>query len=234
MFKKKIKCRCGKKVDADFSYCPFCGRALREVKKFEEDHEKEIRTIEKSFEEAFKMPFFIKFPFKRLIRDIDKQFREMDRTIGERKNLEKMPVHTQGISIKVESSPDGQPVIKVRQFGPGQKIPLEIKKAKRDESEEEKIKLPARKLTKAQQAKLAKLPKEEPQTTVRRLTDKIIYEIILPGVKSEKDIIINKLQNSIEIKAFTKNKAYFKLIPVALPIKNYYLEKDKLVLELRP
>ncbi len=241
MFKKKIKCRCGKKISSEFSYCPFCGRVLKEVKDYEEQHEKELKSMEKSFDEAFKMPFFIKFPFKKLIRDIDKQFRELDKNIGEAKmKRTNIPVHSQGISIKVGSSPDGQPVIKVRQFGPGQKIQLQpIKEIKQGgksnkSTKKEEIKLPTKKLTKAQQAKIAKLPKEEPKTQVRRLTDKIIYEIILPGVKNEKEIMINKLENSIEIKAFTKDKAYFKLIPVSLPIKNYYLEKDKLILELKP
>lgn len=240
MFKKKIKCRCGEKVDANFSYCPYCGAALKEVKKYQEKREKQLEDIEKSFEEAFKMPFFFKFPFKKLIRDIDKQFREMDRAIGETREtkIDKIPnvPNARGISIKIESSPEGQPVIKVKQFGPGQKIPLTMKKpgGKKPEKKKEEIKLPTKKLTKAQQAKLAKLPKEEPETKVRRLTNKVIYEIILPGVKSEKDIIINKLQNSIEIKAFTKDKAYFKLIPIALPIINYHIEKNKLVLELKP
>jgi hypothetical protein len=68
---------------------------------------------------------------------------------------------------------------------------------------------------------------------VRRLSDRIVYEIELPGVKAS-DIIINKLQNSIEIKAFTKEKAFFKLLPVALPILNYYMKQGKLVLELKP
>jgi len=234
MFKKKIKCRCGKKVSTEFSYCPYCGNPLKEVKKWEDQRERELETIEKSFEEAFKMPFFIKFPLKKLIRDIDKQFRELDREIGMKK-IDK-PVNVQGISIKVESSQDGQPIIRVKQFRPGETVKLPVKQGKksRKPSKIEEIKLPTKKLTKTQQAKLAKLPKEEPETKVRRLTDKIIYEIILPGVRNEKDIIINKLQNSIEIKAFTKDKAYFKLIPVSFPIKNYRIEKDKLVLELKP
>jgi hypothetical protein len=66
------------------------------------------------------------------------------------------------------------------------------------------------------------------------MTNKIIYEVDLPGVKNEKDIIITKLENSIEIKAFTKDTAYLKLIPISLPIKNYFLEKNKLILELTP
>ena len=41
-----------------------------------------------------------------------------------------------------------------------------------------------------------------------------------------------KLENSIEIKALAKNKAYVKRIPINLPIINYDFSKEKLVLEL--
>ncbi len=236
MFKKKIKCGCGKKIDSKFTFCPYCGAQLKAIK----EHEKDLKTMEKSFEEAFKMPFFVRLPFKKLIREMDQQFREMDKVIGERKktektDLKKMPVRVQGISIKIETSPEGQPVIKLGQFVPGKKIiPLRIKPGEDKKEKEQEIKLPTKKLTKIQKVKLKKLPRKEPETSVRRLTDKIIYEIILPGVKSEKDIIINKLENSIEIKAFAKDTAYLKLIPIALPIKNYYLENNKLILELKP
>jgi len=248
MFKKKIRCRCGRKVDSTYSFCPFCGAQLKEIKKIEEQHDRNLGQMEKSFEEAFQMPFFVRLPFKKIIRDLDKQFRQMDKVIGgtqikkqENKgrinnlDIRKLPTNVQGISIKVETSSEGQPIIKVGHFSPGQKIkfPTAVKKTKKNK-EEKSIKLPKKKLTKAQKEKLKKLPREEPQTKVRRLTDKIVYEIILPGIKSEKDIIITKLENSIEIKAFTKNKAYFKLIPLSLPIKNYFVEKGKLILELKP
>ena len=45
---------------------------------------------------------------------------------------------------------------------------------------------------------------------------------------------INKLNNSIEVKAFSDNNVYFKLIPVSLPIERYYLKEGKLVIELKP
>ena len=79
---------------------------------------------------------------------------------------------------------------------------------------------------------MGKLPRETPTANVRRLGDLVIYEINIPGVKSLKDISISQLENSIEIKAIAKDKAYLKLLPVSLPILNYNLEKDKLILEL--
>ena len=72
----------------------------------------------------------------------------------------------------------------------------------------------------------------QPKTNIRRFSDKIIYEIEMPGVKSQEDISIIKLESSVEIKAVGKNKAYLKLIPINFPITKYDLSNGKLVLEL--
>jgi HSP20 family molecular chaperone IbpA len=77
----------------------------------------------------------------------------------------------------------------------------------------------------------SKLPQKEPKTNLRRFADKIIYEVEIPGVKSLEDISISQLEKSVEIKAIAKNKAYFKIIQVSLPIIDYIFEKGKLVLE---
>jgi len=261
MFKKKIKCpRCGKKVSSNFSYCPFCGEPLpklteREKKEGQRERQRENKIMQSEGNESLldsinsEMPFFIRFPFKKIIREIEKQFKDMDKMLG--KEIEKpkaksqnkfpefpFPVHSSGISISISSSNGKSPVINVKQFGkPTQKIQIKEgqiqREGKNDKSDKElstKLAMQQKKFTK----KMANLPREEPKTSVRRLTNKIVYEILLPGVKDEKNIIINKLQNSIEIKAFAKDKAYFKLIPLALPIKDYYLEKGKLILELKP
>lgn len=76
------------------------------------------------------------------------------------------------------------------------------------------------------------LSKKEPKTDVRRFSDKVVYEVSMPGVKSKDDISINNLENSIEIKAVAKGKAYKKVIPISFPITNYNFSKGKLVLEL--
>ncbi len=79
----------------------------------------------------------------------------------------------------------------------------------------------------------SKYPKHEPKTNIKRIENKLVYELNIPEVKSLKDVSIQKLENSIEIKAISKNKAYKKIIPFNLPILNYELSKDKLVLEMK-
>ena len=80
--------------------------------------------------------------------------------------------------------------------------------------------------------KFGDFPKKEPETNVRRFSDKVIYEINMPGLKSEKEISIIKLENSIEIKALGNDVIYRKIIPISLPITDYKISNDKLVLEL--
>ena len=86
-------------------------------------------------------------------------------------------------------------------------------------------------LPEANLKKFASLPKQEPETQVRRFSDKIIYEVNMPGIKSEKDISVVKLENSIEVKAAGNNVAYKKIIPINLPITDYKVSNEKLTLE---
>ena len=78
----------------------------------------------------------------------------------------------------------------------------------------------------------SELIQKEPKTNIKRLGDLIFYEIELPNVKSIRDISINQLESSIEIKAKSEKEAYVKLIPISLPILNYEFLKEKLTLEL--
>ena len=84
-----------------------------------------------------------------------------------------------------------------------------------------------------QSKKLAKLPRKEPKTKMKRLSGKLVYELQVPGVDNLQDIIINKLENSIEIKALSKDKIYSKTININLPILKYSLNHGNLVLELK-
>jgi hypothetical protein len=78
-----------------------------------------------------------------------------------------------------------------------------------------------------------KLPKVEAKSKVRRLSDRIIYELTTPGVKSPKEVLISKLASGIEIKAYSKEKCYTKSIPMTLEILQYYIKDEKLMIELK-
>ena len=236
MFWKKTCRRCGKKIEKGFSYCPHCGFSLIDKEREQKDYGflGKDDFIEPFFQEP-KLPFGLNFVFKNLIKEMDKQFRELDKQIGIEKKEEFKKLTEDkdaimkkgGLSINISSSSEnGIPVIRVKSFGNIPELREEEKKIK------QLAKQPKIEINKEQAKKLAKLPRQEAESKVRRLSGKVIYEIEIPGVKNLKDVFVNELENSIEIKAFSKDKAYFKFLPVALPLLKYALKKEKLILEL--
>lgn len=76
------------------------------------------------------------------------------------------------------------------------------------------------------------LPKVEVESKVRRLADRIVYEIETPGVKAKTDVVVTELASGLEIKAYSKDKCYVKFIPLKVEIIEYYVEKEKVFLEI--
>ncbi len=75
------------------------------------------------------------------------------------------------------------------------------------------------------------LPKVEPVTEVKRMSDKIVYRLKIPGVSSIENLSIIRVENGFEIKAVSKGEVYFKSLPINLDMINYKLFKGNLVLE---
>ena len=215
MFGRKQTCpKCNNKTSKKHDFCPYCGFGFRQDDPF--------------FVPSFNFGFPFNSIIKQLEKQIDKQMKEMDEQIPSFAEEEKKPkTMAEGLSISI-SNTGGQPVIRVSNMGSGPGI-----QAQHVKTPVAKESLPKNSLSESQIAKLSSLPKEDPQTSVRRLTDKIIYEIDMPGIE-EKNVWITKLHNSIEIKALGKDKAYFKLIPIKLPILKSEVKEGKLILELKP
>ena len=213
MFKKKTCARCGKKTSTKFNFCPSCGSNL--ANNSDEDWGmlgKDDNFLE---EDSFSAPLLGGFSakmlnkmlggaMKMLEKELEKEMKESKRT-----NFE---LYINGKRI----APDKITVTRK----PIEKVTTKPK---------EKI---SRTLSQEALKKFLELPKKDPLTNVRRLSNKVVYEIEVPGVESINDISIVKLENSIEIKAIAKDKAYKKIIPIDLPITDYKLDGQKLVLEL--
>lgn len=78
-----------------------------------------------------------------------------------------------------------------------------------------------------------KLPRVEAKYKMKRLGTRIIYEIDLPGITSVGEVLINKLEDSTEIKAYTKKKVIHKTLQISLPLITYHVQKQKLILEFQ-
>lgn len=240
MFNKKKCPRCARKIEKGYDFCPYCGVDFRPEKRFRKEQDFGILGKEDSMDfpimPNISMPGGFGSLFNSLLKEVDKQFRSLDKEMAKekipsqfnqlKKRAENGQVRGTGISISISTSNGNKPEIKVQGFGPDFKgMENRVKK---------EVKINNKKITDEEAKKFSKLPKKEADTKVRRLSNKLIYELELPGITNIKDILINKLENSIEIKAFTKDKAYFKLLPVNLPILNYTLKDEKLTLELKP
>lgn len=231
MFSKKCQ-RCNRKIKKDFEFCPYCGLDFRGEKRMKKQQDFGMLGSEDSlFNETIpnmntNLPFGFNGLFNSLLKEVDKQFRELDKEIVNKQTAEKtrrIP-NSNGISISISTASGKQPEIKVETFG------KEFNKI----NKEKEIRIPKTEITEEQARKVSKLPKKEAETQVRRLSNKVVYEISLPGINNLKDIVINKLENSVEIKAFSEKTAYFKLLPVNLPITNYSLKDSKLTIEFSP
>jgi len=216
MFKKKKCKKCGEKISEKFSYCPNCGYPLG-ISDKEEYGMFGKKDIGDPFEELSKnmLGGFGGKMFNKMISGTMKMLeKEM------KKNLE-----TQNTKI---------PKTNFELYINGKKInPKNIKVTKKEiPKKQETPQIQTSQFNESTIKKFSKLPKQEPKTNIRRLSNKVIYELEIPGITSIKDISITKLENSIEIKAISKKKAYKKIINIDLPITNYKLDNEKLILEL--
>lgn len=229
MFKKKNCGKCGRKVSDKNNFCSACGCGIG---KSENGDWGMLGKDDSPAEEEFggiRIPGGFNVIFNSLMKNLDKQFRNLDREMrkgaesarGFSKNGKPRNGIGKGISISISSMGNGPPKISVMSYGNG-------KTANGKKTKEISLSEFSRDAPK----NFSKLPREEPKTGIKRLSDKVVYEIEIPDVKSTKDVLITKLENSIEIKAASEKKSYSKLIPFNLPIINYDFAEGKLVLEM--
>jgi len=207
MFKEKCP-RCNKPVQAKFRFCPYCS--------FNLDKEREMRDfglLGKDDNTLFNEGFGMNLNMNDIFSSMNAIMKDITKDLGKNEKP-----FSKAISIKL--SPGKKPVIETKGFNKDKnnKIPNK-KKIKIQEFTEDKLK------------KFLKLGKIEPETEVRRLSNRVIYEINMPGVKNREDIIINGLETGIEIKALADKKAYIKTIPVRLKLLKARFTEGKLTLE---
>lgn len=223
MFRKKKCPHCKEKISETYNFCPYCRAPLTEESDGEDWGMLGKNDFIPGAQDKVKLPFGFNMLFNSLLKNLNNQFNELEKQNSKPKTTKKSSIKKGGISISISTSNGKPPEIKVSSFG---KIPKQIEN-KQLESTPKKLSLPN-----SSAGKFAGLPKQEPETNVRRLSNKVVYEVKLPGVKSVKDVSIAQFENSIEIKALAKDKVFSKIIPINLPIKNYNLSKGKLTLEL--
>ncbi len=221
MFKRKECSKCNKKVSEKTNFCPNCGNSFLENKEDfgmlgKEDSEnlfENSNMLANSLLGNLGTNIFGKMlnsTMKMLEKEMQKEMNSP--------NFNNIPngrfeLFINGKRVNPEN-------IKVSQ----KRINPEVKK--------QKVASRAKHFSEEQQQKFSRLLHEEPKTNVKRLSDRVVYEIEIPEVSSLEDISIIPLENSIEIKAISKEKAYAKTLQINFPILSYDLLDKKLILEL--
>ncbi|MBX4212219.1 zinc ribbon domain-containing protein [Candidatus Pacearchaeota archaeon] len=204
--KEKVKCEsCSSKVENKFSFCPYCGFNL--LSKENEMRDFGMLGRNDAIDEEINKNVLGGFGITEKIIGslVNNLAKSLDKQIREMEKTE------------VRSLPNG---IKIKINGPLQPA--------------EKKSTPQKEITSAQLEKMASLPRATAKTSsVRRLSDKVIYELITPGVESNQDIFVSKLEQGYEIKAIGSKKIYIKNIPISLPLKKCIVDKNKVLVEFK-
>lgn len=208
MFKRKCP-GCREKVERKFNFCPYCGKSFKEhdeQENFGMIGRDDIVDLERQARQEIKLPFGLNKIMGSLMKKLEKEMSELDGGVGTPK----------GFKIQIST---GMPHLK--------RIMPEVRRGNLDN------KTVTPEISDEELERRRKLLRVEAKSVIRRLADKIVYEICVPGVKSNKDIVIARLENSIEIKAYSKDKCYFKIIPLKIEVIGFYLKDEKVFLELK-
>lgn len=209
---------CDNKIKNSYRFCPHCGHALKEGVASPDDLKDwgMLGQQDLDFGNDVKLPRGFDSLFNFFLNGLLGSAKDIEK--GLKKKQKKTP--KKGFSISISTASGKPPQIKL--------VPLKDSNKKTLNGVAQKKK----NLLKKNLKNFSELPREEPLTAIRRFSDKVVYEIELPGVKSLEDVSISELEHSLEIRAISKERSFFKILPINLPIVESNLKKGKLVLEL--
>jgi hypothetical protein len=211
MFKKNKCNHCGEKISKNFDFCPYCGVKVGE-------NSEDYGFLGKNDFESLdmKLPFGFGAMLKPLMKELSKQMAELDREL---KQEDRTSTNVKRSNFSIHFSTPGHKPVKIESVIPGKKVDMKKKV----------LHLP--KFSQEVSEKFKRLKKIVPETSVRRLSDRVIYELNLLGVNSFENLDISSFENSFEIKAVSDKNSYFKEIEIDLPLIGYSLEDSALILE---
>ena len=210
-FKKKpVKCgNCRSKIKGKYSFCPYCGSSLAN----EDKNFKDYGLLGKGEELGMPIETGMGFTDKiigslvnTLMKSLDKQFNQLDKEFG-----------------KVDRA-------EIRSFPNGIKIKIGHV-AQTTQTKKPKERTFKNQITQEQIDKMSSMPRVKAEAKVKRLNDKVIYELNIPGIQSPHDVFISKLESGYEIKAIGNKKVYVNSLPVNLPLQSLSIDNNKLFVE---
>lgn len=208
--KEKIKCeKCKSSFKEDYSYCPYCGNPVLDVEKSKMEYGmlgKNDVLDEESVNDMASAN--VSFLDKLMESAMNSMVKAMEKEMkGSMNDMGKPEIKAipNGISIRLGMPVQSQP----------------------------KRKQEKRTISPEQIQRMSKMPKATAKSHVRRLSDKVVYELLIPGINNPEDVFITKLEKGYEIRAIGKSKVYVNSLPIELPIKGFSFDKTKLQLEFK-
>ncbi len=213
---------CGEMIEYRCNFCPNCGHPVDGSRLNTSPNTHPGHTGLTGMDNLFE-------DIERELKKLEEMFRNI--SIGEdirpgRGIPGKYTRKSGGISIRISSGPDSKPKIDVNTFGDYKGHESEIKE-----------RFGAGAVRKPKNNKVQRSPPKvikEPETAVSHVGDRVILRINAPDVKSLKDVDIKVLQESVEIRAYAGDKAYFTLFtaPEGTRVLKKKLEKGELIIEM--
>jgi HSP20 family molecular chaperone IbpA len=208
MLRKKCS-RCSSKIPRKYNFCPFCGcNSLNES-----EHDKaDYGFLGKNDFDNNMDSMFNNLPVNKIFRAAMKMTEKMMKEMESKE----APKEHNDANMDIQFFINGKRVAPQKGVRPA-RVPTP----------------PRREFPREKAEKISQLPKKEPASKMMRMGEKIIYELDVPGVETIEDILINRLESSIEIRALTKDHVYSKTLNINLPILRYKLSNGSLTLELQ-
>ncbi len=214
--KSGLKCNnCKSNMEKDFDFCPYCGSRVGNLEKERRDFGM-LGKNDAIKEEIQPSPLagmgitdkMLNSLINSMMKSIDQQFRQANTQNNniENASIEHLP---NGIKIKI-GMPANQQI--------SQPKPKQAKK---------------KEITQEQLERMSKLPRAEAKSKIKRLSDRIVYELAVSGLESPEDVLISKLEAGYEIKAIGKKKVYTNSIPVTLPLRGFSFNDKVLSVEFK-
>jgi len=200
---------CAKKLDKKFNYCPYCGKSIKVLNDRANYGMLGKEDSREAVQEELKLPFGMNKIMNSLVKQLENQLGNMN--VGEKNGAPR------GFKIRVVNGvPQMKQVVKNEGVSSGDR-PKKVEVVVSMEEE----------------ARRMNLPKVDAESNVKRLSDRIIYEIDAPGIKKKENVVITELASGVEIKIYSSDFCYVKSIPLKVEIIEYYVEKDKVFVEIK-
>ncbi len=214
MFSSKKCDRCTGKLKDDHSFCPFCGLDLRNPQAEARDFGmlgKNDNVLGAPLLGGGGMGVGLPGDFSNIFAQVMKMME------GQIKNMNQDNLDLGDSKPEIRRLPNG--------------FQIKIGPAMQPHVHKQKPEVKPRVINDEQRARMVKLPRAEAKTQVRRLSDKVVYELNTPGVITTDDIFVSKVESGYEVKAVGNKKVYLNSLQIDLPIKRYSVKDNKVTIE---